>query len=323
MKQIIGGFAGGLVVASGLALLLTRQPEAQPAPREIAVAAQPVAAQADPAPVVKAEPAPVASEPVVKPEPRQEPQRRPASKPVQMARNQPSPAPAAEPVAPLPPPAPAVATPQPAPVTVPSPAPAPAIEPAPAPVAPSAEPPKPEPRVARTVTIPSGTLIPVRLLERLSSEMQQEGDTFMASLATPIVVDGFVIADKNARVEGRVVETTKGGRVRGLPQMSIELTKLTTADGQKINLQTGTFVRKGPDGTKSDAVKVGAGAAIGAAIGAIAGGGRGAGIGAAAGGGAGAGKVIYDRGKAADLPVETRIDFRLSVPVTITEKLKS
>jgi hypothetical protein len=60
---------------------------------------------------------------------------------------------------------------------------------------------------------------------------------------------------------------------------------------------------------------------IGAAIGAIAGGGKGAGIGAGVGGAAGAADVLLTRGKPADIPVETRLTFRVQEPVTITEKL--
>jgi hypothetical protein len=62
-------------------------------------------------------------------------------------------------------------------------------------------------------------------------------------------------------------------------------------------------------------------AGIGAAIGAMAGGGRGAAIGAASGGAAGAGTVMATRGQEARLPAETRISFRLTQPITLTEKL--
>jgi len=60
--------------------------------------------------------------------------------------------------------------------------------------------------------------------------------------------------------------------------------------------------------------------AIGAAIGAIAGGGKGAAIGAGVGAAAGVGGAMATRGKPATLPTETRINFRLSAPVTVTEK---
>ncbi len=177
-------------------------------------------------------------------------------------------------------------------------------------------------RLAKTLTIPEGTLIPVRMLERVSSDIHASGDTFSASLSEPLVVDGFAIAEKNARVEGRVVQAEKGGRVKGTSFLSVELTHLSTADGQKVAIHTQTFERKADQNSKTeDAKKVGVGAAIGAAIGAIAGGGKGAVIGAGAGGAAGGGVVVAGRGKPADLPVETRINFKLTQAVTLTEKL--
>ncbi|HWG59594.1 MAG TPA: hypothetical protein VN661_11165, partial [Candidatus Acidoferrales bacterium] len=63
---------------------------------------------------------------------------------------------------------------------------------------------------------------------------------------------------------------------------------------------------------------VGGGAALGAIIGAIAGGGKGAAIGAAAG--AGGGGIYQGIGKPKDLtiPSETKLDFQLQQPVTIS-----
>ncbi|MGH9657815.1 MAG: hypothetical protein ACRD96_04670, partial [Bryobacteraceae bacterium] len=98
------------------------------------------------------------------------------------------------------------------------------------------------------------------------------------------------------------------------------LTQFTTSDGQRIEVRTETFAKKGPESKKEDAAKVGGGAALGAIIGAIAGGGKGAAIGAGVGGAAGAGTVAATRGKAAVLSSETRISFRLTEAVTVTER---
>lgn len=172
------------------------------------------------------------------------------------------------------------------------------------------------------MTIPAGTLIPVRLGEQLTSEKNFAGDSFTATLDQPLIVDGLAIAERGARVEGKVIAAEKAGRVRGTSQLSIHLVRLNTADGQRIELNTEPFVKEGTKSVGKDAAKVGAAAGIGAAIGAIAGGGRGAAIGAAVGGAAGTGGVLATRGAAADLPVETRISFRLNAPVTVTEKLR-
>lgn len=179
-----------------------------------------------------------------------------------------------------------------------------------------APPPPPEPH---KVTLNAGMLIPVRLVDGLSTERNAPGDTFMGTLDRELVADGFVIAERGARVEGRVVSADRGGKVRGVSGLAVELTRIRTSDGQNVAIQTDSFERHAQQEHLKDAEKVGAGAAVGAIIGAIAGGGKGAAIGAGVGGGAGAGDVLLTRGKPVALPSETRISFRLRLPVRVTE----
>jgi hypothetical protein len=203
----------------------------------------------------------------------------------------------------------------------PPPAPAPAPQQPAEPAKTAVEKPAPPKREPRTVTVPAGTLISVRLRDALSTERQSTHDAFFATLDAPLVVEGLVIAERGALVRGRVVEAVGSGRVKGRAALVLQLDELTTADGQKAAIQTDPFRHEAPSGVKSDAAKTGVAAGIGAAIGAIAGGGKGAAIGAAIGGAAGAGGAMATRGKPAELPSETRLTFRLSEPVTLTEKL--
>jgi hypothetical protein len=163
-------------------------------------------------------------------------------------------------------------------------------------------------------------LLPVRLVDRLSSERNAPGDTFSATLDHELVVDGFVIAERGARVEGRVVAADRTSRTKGDATLTVELTRLHTSDRQIVAIETDPFEKHIQADRRQDVEKVGAGAALGAIIGAIAGGGKGAAIGAGVGGGAGAGDVMLTR-KPATLPSETRISFRLRTRVTLTERL--
>jgi hypothetical protein len=171
------------------------------------------------------------------------------------------------------------------------------------------------------VTLNAGMLIPVRLLDGLSTDRNAPGDAFTATLDKEMVVDGFVIAERGARVEGRVISVDRGTKVHGGATIGIELTRLHTSDGQDVAIQTDSFEKRSEPNHGEDAAKVAGGAAIGAIIGAIAGGGKGAAIGAGAGGGAGAGDVLLTR-KPATLPSETRMSLRLRAPVTLTERLR-
>lgn len=326
MKSSILMFVAGATMAAAVVLFMTRgkteTPAAQQAAQTTAAsvpatpAETPQATAPQPAPV---EPAPVQPEPrATKPSalPKDRPSRKheraspPAGKPAAPAATTPAPTqtaqntPAAQPQGPMVP-----MTPTEVPPLQPT---RPAVE------EPKPAPPPPQPK---TVTIPAGTLLSVRVDETISSSRNQSGDSFRATLDQPLVIDGFVIAERGARVEGRVSEVDRGGRVSGVARMSLELVRLNTSDGQRVRLQTEGFSKQAEKSAKRDAAKIGVAAGIGAAIGAIAGGGKGAAIGAAAGGAAGTGGVMATRGSAAELPAETRLSFRLREPVTITEKL--
>ena len=67
----------------------------------------------------------------------------------------------------------------------------------------------PEPNQA---TLNAGMLIPVRLLDSLSSERNHAGDSFAATLYRELVANGFVIAERGARVEGRVTAVDRDAR---------------------------------------------------------------------------------------------------------------
>jgi outer membrane lipoprotein SlyB len=81
---------------------------------------------------------------------------------------------------------------------------------------------------------------------------------------------------------------------------------------------TDSFRQEGKARGKNTAMKAGGGAALGAIIGALAGGGKGAAIGAAAGAGAGTGVNAVTHGEQAQIPSETRLEFRLQSPVTVS-----
>jgi hypothetical protein len=163
-------------------------------------------------------------------------------------------------------------------------------------------------------TLNTGMLIPVRLLDSLSSERNHTGDAFAATLYRELVANGFVIAERGALVEGRVTAADRDGRT-----LSLELVSVHTSDNQDVPIQTDRFDKQSEPNRSQAAAKIGGGAAIGAVMGSIAAGGKGAAIGAGAGGGIGAGNVLLSR-KPASLTSETRLTFRLRAPVTITER---
>ena len=169
--------------------------------------------------------------------------------------------------------------------------------------------------------MPAGMNVVVRLDFGLSSERNFSGDSFTASLDQAIVVDDMVIAERGARLEGKIIEAVRAGRVKGIAKLSLELVRIDTADGQTVDLVSNRLHHEGRKSTKSDVKKVGISAGIGALIGAIAGGGKGAAIGAGVGAGAGGGAAAATRGEPSEIPAEERLGFRLMEALEVVERL--
>jgi hypothetical protein len=167
------------------------------------------------------------------------------------------------------------------------------------------------------LTIKPGTFITVRMTQGLSSDRNQQGDIFTATLAEPIVVDGVVVANRNQTVMGRVAEAKKAGRVEGTSRLGLQITGLTLADGNQANVESALVNRNGQTSVGNDVAAVGTTTAVGAAVGAAADWGRGAAIGAGAGAAAGLIGVLLTRGRATVVYPETVLTFRLGAPVAV------
>jgi len=185
--------------------------------------------------------------------------------------------------------------------------------PAPAPVAQPAPPPPPPPR---KVTVPSGTSVAIRLLDPIDSEEAQPGQTFRATLDSPLLSDGDAVPS-GYDVKGHIVDVKSAGKFAGQSLLVLQLDSILVS-GRPYGIEVDPYRRQGSNRTTNTAEKVGAGAVIGAIIGGIAGGGKGAGIGAAAGGGLGGGVQAATKGQQIQLPSETVLSFTLRSPLTVT-----
>ncbi len=205
----------------------------------------------------------------------------------------------------------------------------PANVPATTPVAPQAEAPKVQPpssseailphRRPNMATLRTGTALSVRLAENVSTELNRSGDFFRGELDAPLVVNGFVVAERGSAAFGRVVKV-KRARL-GKSDLRMELTGITTSDGQRIRVQTSAWEEKSARRSIEDTPKRAASAAIGVVVGALSGAARGAGFVSENEGGTGGGHVLTVSKRSVALPAGSRLTFRLAIPVTITERL--
>jgi len=194
--------------------------------------------------------------------------------------------------------------------------PAPQAAPAPAQAPTSAPAPMPMPMPAQ-FALPAGTWVTIHVNEPLSSDHNQPGDTFTATLAQPLVANGFVVARRGQTVAGVVAEAVKAGRAKGTSRLSIQLTEIALADGRQVQVHTRLMERRGETSQGRDAAAIGTTTGMGAAIGAAADGGFGAGMGAIAGAAASTIGVLLTRGHPTVVYPEDMLTFRLEAPVTI------
>jgi hypothetical protein len=168
--------------------------------------------------------------------------------------------------------------------------------------------------LAAAATIPAGTKIYVRTTTSMNSGTARAGQTWEGSLDRDLVVNGSTIAHKGDAVKGTVTLAKDSGRLHAPGQLTL-----------RVNDVAGTAVSSSPyhvtgkSHTKSNAEKIGGGAAAGALIGALAGGGKGAAIGAGVGAGAGTGVAMYTGKQQAVIPAESLVTFTVSSNVSAAQ----
>lgn len=174
----------------------------------------------------------------------------------------------------------------------------------------------------QTISVPPGTTLLVRLNEPLSSKHNSTGQTFRATLAFPLVVDGTVVAKAGATVLGRIVDARKAHLIHGRSDLSLILTDLTTADRQLVKVQTAQWYEKGSGSELVRTAKAATGAAVGAVKGAAVGAARGAGLWNSGEKDEDAandpsGKHVSNKNNVV-LPAGTQLEFRLISPFSVT-----
>ena len=178
--------------------------------------------------------------------------------------------------------------------------------------------PPPGQPVPPTVKLPAGVFVTVRIDQMLSSDKNQPGDGFSATLVRPLVADGVIVAQRGQLIGGKVIETQKAGRVKGVSRLGVQLTDLTLVDGQQLPIKTDLTGIRGPTSNGRDAAAIAGTTLMGAAIGGAADFGPGAAIGAGAGLIASTVGVLLTRGRPTIIYPETLLTFRLSAQLMIS-----
>lgn len=182
-----------------------------------------------------------------------------------------------------------------------------------------------------TFVVPTGTKIPLGLINSISTKSAAEGDRVYLETVFPILSQGRIVIPPGSYVIGTVTESKRPGRVKGRGELFVRFDSLTLPNGvtrdfrarigsldgratEQLNREEGKV--RGDSNKGGDARSVGEATAIGASVGAIAGSaaghaGMGVGIGAAAGATAGLVGVLLSRGPDAVLAKGSTLEMVL------------
>jgi len=166
------------------------------------------------------------------------------------------------------------------------------------------------------VTIPASTLLQLRTSESIKSKKAKVGRPIQFVVIRDVAVGGVLAIPRGATVHGVVVESKKAGDLAGGSELALRLTSLDLG-GQSYPVESGLFKVKGPGKGEYTAHNMVGSTLLGTAIGCIAGRGAGCAIGAGAGLVAGTAASAATPGPGVWIPVEARVDFHLSAPLTV------
>ena len=162
--------------------------------------------------------------------------------------------------------------------------------------------------------VPSGTGLALTMDSEVSTKDKVVGDSFTATLANDVVVDGKVVFPAGSKITGHVAEAERPGKTSGRGRMVLSYDSIS-AYGHSYSLDTMGAAIEGKSGTAGDATKVVGGAAAGAILGKILGGK--VGTGAAVGAAAGAGAAMMTRGPDPVVKAGATVNITLDRAVTV------
>jgi type IV secretion system protein VirB10 len=182
-------------------------------------------------------------------------------------------------------------------------------------------------KIMLAVVVPAGTVIPIKLTNRITTKNAKDGDGIYGKTAFPVTVNNQIVIPEGSNVRGKITEIRRPGRVKGKAALALNFQTLILPSGITLPIYTslggagGAGERKGEatiqgDSSKTDDAKtIGTGTVEGGLIGVIANKGKGAAVGGAGGAAVGTAAVLLTRGKDLVFEPGTTIEIVLDRPV--------
>jgi len=180
------------------------------------------------------------------------------------------------------------------------------------------------PGLLTAADIPPGSHVLLRMMNSITTRTADEGTQVYLRTATPISVNGQIVAPEGCYVQGVVSHVRRAGKVKGVAELGIRLETIQLPGGKVLKftprLSSVDAEGSGQKATKEDSIKqapergkdaarIAITAGTGASIGGIADRSwKGAGIGAGIGGAAGFATALLTRGRDVELRQGSSMD---------------
>lgn len=188
----------------------------------------------------------------------------------------------------------------------------------------------------RMVTVPNGTVIPLKMETYLASDTSRVGDRFTATVFRNVDINGRIVIPSGSKVEGHVTAVERSERSSKAGTVGVAFDRLVLTNGQSIQVD-GTLTTldeaarqqidqdridqedrvEGGSRTRRAVVFIGGGAGAGAIIGAVAGGAKGAAVGAGVGAVLGTIGVLLGKGEKAEIKPGTEFGMMVERSFTV------
>jgi len=101
----------------------------------------------------------------------------------------------------------------------------------------------------RLITVPVGTVVPLRMDTALSSSSSRVGDRFTATVFRPVLVEGRASLQDGAKIEGHVAGISSGDRGRGSGAIAVGFDRIVLPNGNAIPIDA-TLTTLNEDGRR-------------------------------------------------------------------------
>ena len=162
------------------------------------------------------------------------------------------------------------------------------------------------------VTIPAGTMLTIRIDQRISVKTSRAGDPFTGELVDPVLAgDNSELLPKGTLVGGVVDVSHRRGHFKGRSLLELRLTSLTM-NGTQYPLTTQDLADSKRGKGRRSAAMIGGGTGLGMLVGGVATGGVGLVVGGLVGGAGGTALAGLTGNRDIEIPPESIVHFKLA-----------